>query len=186
MDSSDLTKNRRDRVLANSYTSQGIASRHLVPNITSSTLLSFKYGAKLVEFNKKTVLPNCGGTNGVGCTQDLIIQSDGEVTLLPPSSPFPPNSSISYDLPDCPIDQPTVATYPVIFSGGILPPGGEFAIELPPPGFGLNPVTIDPVTGTITIPAAFPAGSGTDPTGIYVVTYTLGSFSLQVSFDLQG
>ena len=88
MDSSELTKNRRDRVIANSFTSNGIASRHLVPQITSSNLLSFKYGAKLVEFNKKTVLPNCGGTNGAGCNQDVLVNNDGEVTLLPPSSPL--------------------------------------------------------------------------------------------------
>ena len=185
MDSSELTKNRRDRIIANSFSSNGIASRHLVPQITSSNLLSFKYGAKLVEFNKKTVLPNCGGTNGAGCNQDVLVNNDGEVTLLPPSSPFPPNSSISYNLPNCPIDQINEETYPVIFSGGTLPPGGVFTIELPPPGFGSNPVTIDPVTGTITIPSSL-LPNNTDPTGIYIVTYTLGSFSLQVNLDLQG
>ena len=183
MDSSELTKSRRNRVLANSYTSQGIASRHLVPNITSSTLLSFKYGAKLVEFNKKTVLPNCAGQV---CSQDLVGYTAGGLEILePPFIPFPPNSSISYNLPNCPIDQLNEETYPVIFSGGTLPPGGTFTIELPPPGFGSNPVTIDPVTGTITIPSAV-LPNNTDPTGIYIVTYTLGSFSLQVSLDLQG
>jgi hypothetical protein len=68
MDSSELTKSKRDRIVANSYTSQGVSSRHLVPTITSSTLLSFKYGAKLVDFNKRIVLPNCTGEQ---CNEDL-------------------------------------------------------------------------------------------------------------------
>jgi hypothetical protein len=204
MDSSELTKSRRDRVLANSYTSQGIASRHLVPNITSSTLLSFKYGAKLVEFNKKTVLPNCGGTNGVGCTQDLIIQSDGEVTLLPPDCPDEEVLSINYVSSNetnpftgnVIFFEPSGGfscleflpfTFNVIFGPG-TPTNGTFSITaeafsgdppLPPPPY-ISPVTVDPVTGLLTVP-----GNSTDPANAtWTITYTTACGQTQWSQGL--
>ena len=169
MDSSELTKSRRDRVIANSFTSNGISSRHLVPNITSSNLLSFKYGSKLVEFNKKTALPNCGGAN---CTQDLVGYTSEGIQ--------PPNPSISYNLPQCPIDQLTEESYSVIFGPG-TPLGGTFSMTVPGPGS--NPATINSESGVLTIPGVPP---GIDPSGVYTITYTVGSLVLQTNLDLQG
>jgi hypothetical protein len=176
MDSSELTKNRRDRIIANSFSSNGIASRHLVPQITSSNLLSFKYGSKLVEFNKKTVLPNCGGS----CNQDIL--ADG--TLLPPDCPSILSINyVSSNTPGIPDFQPSggfsciefpTYTFSVIF-GEETPTNGTFSITAEPfPGDPplslpyINPVTVDPVTGLLTVP-----GNETDPAqAIWTITYT--------------
>jgi hypothetical protein len=189
MDSSELTKSRRDRVIANSFTSNGISSRHLVPNITSSNLLSFKYGSKLVEFNKKTVLPNCGGS----CNQDLL--EDG--TLLPPDCPSILSINyVSSNTPGIPDFQPSgefscigfpTYTFSVIFGEG-TPTNGTFSITaeafsgdppLPPPPY-INPVTVDPVTGLLTVP-----GSLTDPANAtWTITYTTACGQTQWSQGL--
>lgn len=197
MDSSELTKNRRDRVLANSYTSQGIASRHLVPNITSSTLLSFKIGGKVVEFNKKTVLPNCGGTNGAGCNQDLIVQSDGEVTLLPPdcpevlsinyvssneTNPFTGNVILFQPSGGLSCLQFLPFTFDVIFGPG-TPTNGTFSITAdvaPDPLFPPNLVSVDPLTGVLTLP-----GPSTNPSqALWIITYTTACGQTQWSQNI--
>jgi hypothetical protein len=42
-------------------------------------------GSRKVVHNNTTILPNCGGTNGAGCNQDLIVDNGGEVILEPPN-----------------------------------------------------------------------------------------------------
>jgi hypothetical protein len=46
-------------------------------------------GSRRVVNGNTTILPNCGGTNGAGCNQDLIVEDDGEVILEPPNNFFP-------------------------------------------------------------------------------------------------
>jgi hypothetical protein len=87
---------------------------------------------------------------------------------------------ISYSLPECPIDVLVTTYYPVTLASG-TPQGGIFTII--PPGPGLNPVTIDSVTGTLIIP---PQPGGTDPTGIYIIKYSINNFIVETSVNLQG
>jgi hypothetical protein len=47
-------------------------------------------GSRRVVNGNTTILPNCGGTNGAGCNQDLIVEDDGEVILEPPNNLFYP------------------------------------------------------------------------------------------------
>jgi hypothetical protein len=182
MDSSELTKSRRDRVISNSFSSNGISSRHLVPKITFSNLLSFKYGSKLLKFNKKTVLPNCGGTNGKGCNQDIL--DNGILEPLNDCSSILSINYINSNTPGIPDFEPSgefsciefpTYTFSVIF-GPETPTNGTFSITaeplpgnppLPPLPY-VNPVTVDPVTGLLTVP-----GAATDPTeALWTITYT--------------
>jgi hypothetical protein len=63
MDSSELTKDKRNRVTANSLSGGGIALPHSNITMNSQVLLSYKLGKKQVEFNKKQVLPTCKAPN---------------------------------------------------------------------------------------------------------------------------
>lgn len=65
MDSSDLIKQKRDRVVSNSYHGQTKASNKTMPS-TFDALRSLKFGPRRVFFNDKTVLPACGPS----CTVD--------------------------------------------------------------------------------------------------------------------
>jgi hypothetical protein len=100
-------------------------------------------------------------------------------TIEPPSS----NPSISYNLPQCPIDQTTTISYPPILSSAV-PIGGVFTLIAPGPGS--NPATINSSTGLLTIPEFVPNVGGIDPSGTYIVTYSANSLTIQVSLDLQG
>jgi hypothetical protein len=101
------------------------------------------------------------------------------------------NPSISYPtIPPCPTDLDT-DTYSVAFGTG-TPAGGVFSLQifdplLPPPNAPLpgpfsNPATVDSITGAFTIP-----GPGSiNPSGLYIITYTVGTEFWQVAIDLQG
>lgn len=70
-------------------------------------------------------------------------------------------------------------TYEAVL-GTCTPQGGTFTLT--PPSTGTNPMTIDPVTGTLITPS-----SGIlDPDGIYTITYTAGSVVLQYEVFISG
>ena len=58
MDSSDLTKNKRNRVTANSLNGR-IALRHSNITMSSDVLSSYILGSKRVTYNKIRILPSC-------------------------------------------------------------------------------------------------------------------------------
>ena len=60
MDSSDLTKNKRNRIISNSLNGR-IALRHSNITMNSEVLSSYKLGSKRVTFNKLRILPSCSG-----------------------------------------------------------------------------------------------------------------------------
>jgi hypothetical protein len=60
MDSSDLIKQKRDRVVSNSYYGQTKASNKTMPS-TFDALRSLKFGPRRVFYNNVTVLRACGG-----------------------------------------------------------------------------------------------------------------------------
>jgi hypothetical protein len=103
------------------------------------------------------------------------------VTPYTIESPSGNPSSISYNLPDCPIDQQATISYPVIFGPG-TPSGGVFTLTVP--GVGSNPATLNASTGAFTIPGIL--SGGIDPSGAYIVTYTVNNLVLQQVIDLQG
>jgi hypothetical protein len=104
-------------------------------------------------------------------------------TIEPPAPPTPPILSISYQGLEptggftCLTFDET--TYQVVL-GPSTPPGGTFSINFiasTPPIPPLNPVTVNPVTGLLTIP-----GSGTNPSqALWVVTYTINDFETEWS-----
>ena len=116
--------------------------------------------------------PTDTGMASIDSNHTYVIEQPGEY-----------NPSISYNLPDCPIDQGTTITYPVIFGPG-TPLGGTFSITLPGPGPGSNPATINSITGALTIPSNIPPGI--NPSGLYIITYTINSTVLSTSLNLQG
>jgi hypothetical protein len=99
-------------------------------------------------------------------------------TIEPPS---PPNLSISYQGLE-PTGGSTCltfdeTTYQVVLGPG-TPSGGTFSIDFnasTPPIPPLNLVTVNPVTGLLTIP-----GAGTNPSqAIWTITYAVGGFETQ-------
>ena len=59
MDSSELTKNKRNRVTANSLSGGGIARPHSNITMNTQVLSSYRLGSRLVSHNKRLVLPFC-------------------------------------------------------------------------------------------------------------------------------
>ena len=69
MDTSDLIRQRRNRVEANSYNGKKAimpANKHTQRSWDQQ--MNINIGGKRVEFNKTVVLPNCGGPS---CTNDI-------------------------------------------------------------------------------------------------------------------
>jgi hypothetical protein len=89
MDSSELTKFRRNRTEANSNNGQKATKpANKITQMSAQSALNIFLGGRRVMFDKKPVLPNCGGTNGAGCNQDLIVNpGTGDVTVEPPNVP---------------------------------------------------------------------------------------------------
>jgi len=83
MDSSELTKFRRNRTEANSNNGQKATKpANKITQMSASSALNIFLGGRRITFDKRTILPNCGGTNGAGCNQDIL--DDG--TLDPPNA----------------------------------------------------------------------------------------------------
>jgi hypothetical protein len=59
MDSSELTKNKRNRVTANSLSGGGIARPHSNITMNSEVLSSYRLGGKYIDFNKRQIFPPC-------------------------------------------------------------------------------------------------------------------------------
>jgi hypothetical protein len=89
MDSSELTKFRRNRTEANSNNGlKATKPANKITQMSAQSALNIFLGGRKVMFDKKPVLPNCGGTNGAGCNQDLIVNpGTGDVTVEPPNAP---------------------------------------------------------------------------------------------------
>lgn len=84
MDSSDLTKFKRNRVASNSHNGQKATNPpNKITQMSSTLIMNLAMGSRKVVHNNTTILPNCGGTNGAGCNQDLIVQNSGQVILRP-------------------------------------------------------------------------------------------------------
>jgi hypothetical protein len=66
MDSSQLTRHKRDRYSANAL--NGATPRPIFP-LDEEKLSSFKHGSKLVTHNKRIVLPGCKGPI---CNTDMV------------------------------------------------------------------------------------------------------------------
>jgi hypothetical protein len=193
MDSSELTKFRRNRTEANSNNGQKATKpANKITQMSAQSALNIFLGGRRVIFDKKPVLPNCAGKIGEGCTQDIL--DDG--TLLPPDCPqvlsisylnsnqgFPYNISngqfcITNDLP--------VYTFNVIFGPG-TPTNGTFSMgnptqvptdtnPFPQPPY-LPPIaTVDATSGTLTVPADLQP-----PNAVWTVTYTTACGQTQVS-----
>ena len=188
-DSSYLTRRQGERQLA-----KNIVTKTRQNSSTSYNNISTNYDASIInqirEGQSMTV------TKGETCTtvEPGCPCGNSNIITYPPGPPTPIfNPGISYQLRDCPADQSEAVTYPPIFGPG-TPPGGIFTITLPPiipPGTGSNPVTINSTTGAITIPQGAsifpnPPPPPIDPTGLYIVTYTIGAYVYTVSFDVQG
>lgn len=71
MDSSQLTRHKRDRYSANAL--NGVQPHPIFP-LDEEKLTSFKHGSKIVTYNKRTILPGCTGPT---CNEDLIHQPQG-------------------------------------------------------------------------------------------------------------
>lgn len=66
MDSSQLTRLKKDRSTANSINSA--TPRPLLP-INEETYISFKQGSKLSTHNKRIIFPGCTGPT---CSEDMV------------------------------------------------------------------------------------------------------------------
>jgi hypothetical protein len=100
-----------------------------------------------------------------GCILEILEEPAGCVgtpSISYPTLPqFPEVTCVDYG-----------ATYSVVL-GACTPPVGTFTIT--PPGPGVNPMTIDAVTGTVITPPL----AVLDPDGVYTITYTAGGITLQ-------
>ena len=78
MDSSDLTRLKKNRSIANSI--NGTSPRPLLP-INEGTHLSYKLGSKLVTYNKRVILPGCTGPT---CNNDNTssVQTEYNITTI--------------------------------------------------------------------------------------------------------
>lgn len=89
MDSSELTKFRRNRVASNSHNGQKATNPpNKITQMSSGLLMDLIMGSRKVVHNNTTIFPNCGGTNGAGCNQDLI--GEEEDILQPPDDVYSP------------------------------------------------------------------------------------------------
>lgn len=177
-DSSYLTRRQGERQIA-----KNIVTKTRQNSSTSYNNISTNYDASIInqirEGQSMTV------TKGETCTtvEPGCPCGNSNIITYPPGPIIPPfNPSISYYFPPdaggnvCPLD--TGGLFPVIFGPG-TPTGGVFSISAPP---GLNPITVNPSTGVLNIPIPPPSGDS----GIYIVTYTVGTLILQWSYDFQG
>jgi hypothetical protein len=190
MDSSELTKFRRNRTEANSNNGQKATKPpNKITQMSAQSALNIFLGGKVVEYDKRTILPNCGGKNGAGCTQDVL--EDG--ILLPPDCPQVLSisylNSVETDSGGIPLltFQPSGGftgsvgpqlTFNPIFGPG-TPTNGTFyisAAEIPnpfpppptpplptPPYPGYNPISFGP-NGLLIVPGDVIA-SPTNPSG---------------------
>ncbi len=166
MDSSELTKNKRNRVTANSLSGGGIARPHSNITMNSQVLSSYRLGSRLVSHNKYLVLPFCQPPL---CDTDLGTNNgNGDDT------PF-----IDYAFP-C-IAPSGVAIFESGTTSSVisqnLPLGGIYSvINL---GVG-DSLSINAVTGELTSPSPFGVG------GTYEITYTLnGNIITTVQISVQ-
>jgi hypothetical protein len=75
MDSSQLTRYKKDRYTANGL--NGVQPRPIYP-LDEEKRIGYKNGSKIVTYNKRTVLPGCTGPT---CNEDLISQPQGTVVF---------------------------------------------------------------------------------------------------------
>jgi hypothetical protein len=80
MDSSELTKNKRNRVTANSLSGGGIARPHSNITMNTQVLSSYRLGSRLVSHNKHLVLPFCQPPL---CDTDLGSETEPEPPVPP-------------------------------------------------------------------------------------------------------
>jgi hypothetical protein len=76
MDSSQLTRHKRDRYSANAL--NGATPRPIYP-LDEEKRIAYKQGSKVVTYNKRTVLPGCTGPT---CNEDLLEEPKGPLFLI--------------------------------------------------------------------------------------------------------
>lgn len=91
MDSSQLTRHKRDRYSANAL--NGATPRPIFP-IDDEKRVSYKQGSKIVTYNKRTIMPGCTGPT---CNEDIVIS--GSSSNIPVPVPVEPTITTIYTPP---------------------------------------------------------------------------------------
>ncbi len=90
MDSSQLTRHKRDRYSANAL--NGVTPRPIYP-LDEEKRIGYKQGSKIVTYNKRTVLPSCTGPT---CNEDLLEEPQGTVVFDTMTTLFQRSGLITY------------------------------------------------------------------------------------------
>jgi hypothetical protein len=90
MDSSQLTRHKRDRYSANAL--NGATPRPIYP-LDEEKRIGYKQGSKIVTYNKRTILPGCTGPT---CNEDLLEEPQGTVVFDTMTTVLNRSGSIQY------------------------------------------------------------------------------------------